>query len=157
LGINREGKALLDDFDAMPVEERNMARWMFLNPRARIVYRNWEIIAPQMVAILRAAAIEGVRNDALSAIVGELTVASPEFAHFWTDYRLFEHTYGVKHFFNEAVGEMKINYETLPLPGDNGQTVVVYSADPGSPSEEKLAFLSNWAAPGAALSEQGHD
>ena len=134
-----------------------MARWMFLNPRARIVYLNWEQIAPQMVAILRAAAIEGVRNDALAKIVGELTVASPEFARYWTDYRLFEHTYGVKHFFNESVGEMKINYETLPLPGDNGQTVVVYSADPGSPSEEKLAFLSSWAAPGAEVIRQRPD
>lgn len=146
LGINQAGKALIDDFDAMPPEERNMARWMFLNPRAKSIYLNWNTIAPQMVAILRAAAIAGVRNDALSKIVGDLTVASPDFARFWNEYRLFEHTYGIKHFFNETVGELKINYETLPLPGDNGQTIVVYSADAGSPSEEKLTLLSSWAA-----------
>ena len=39
---------------------------------------------------------------------------------------------------------MKINYETLALPGDSGQTVIVYSADRGSPSEEKLKLLSSW-------------
>ena len=154
LGINQAGKALLDDFDAMPSSERNMARWMFLNPRAKVVYRNWETIAPQMVAILRDAAGGGNHNDYLSALVGELTVASREFAGFWADYRLFEHTYGVKHFYNETVGELTVNYETLPLPADGGQTVVVYTADPGSPSEEKLRLLASWNA--AAAVDRGH-
>ena len=147
LGINQAGTLLLDDFDAMPAEERNMARWMFLNPRARIVYLNWDTIAPQMVAILRDAAGTQPNSDSLTKLIGELSLASPEFARFWADYRLFEHTHGVKHFFNEAVGELRINYETLALPGDDGQTVIVYSADPGSPSEEKLKLLGSWAAP----------
>lgn len=146
LGINHAGKALLDDFDAMPREDRNLAKWMFLNPRAKVVYLNWEAIAPQMVAILRNAAIPGVRNELLTRLVGELTVASPEFARMWSDYRLFEHSHGVKHFFNETVGEMKINYETMPLPGDHGQSVVVYTADVGSASEEKLKLLASWTA-----------
>jgi transcriptional regulator with XRE-family HTH domain len=150
LGINAMGKALLDDFDVMPVAERNMARWMFLNPRAKIVYLNWDAIAPQMVAILRAAAIPGLRDDRLEKLIGELTVSSSDFARFWADYRLFEHSHGVKHFYNETVGEMKINYETLAMPGERGQTVVVYSADKGSPSEEKLQLLASWSAAGKA-------
>jgi transcriptional regulator with XRE-family HTH domain len=157
LGINHAGKALLDDFDAMPIAERNMARWMFLNPRAKFVYLDWDRIAPQMVAILRNAGGSGIRNDTLTTLVGELTVASPEFARYWADYHLFEHTYGVKRFFNEAVGEMKINYETLPLPGDSGQTVVVYSADRGSPSEEKLKLLSSWTAKAAETKVSSED
>ena len=147
LGINAGAKALLGDFESMPAKDRNMARWMFLDPRAKIVYLNWDQIAPQMVAILRAAAVTGVRNDILEKLVGELTVASPEFARFWSDYRLFEHTHGVKRFFNETVGELRLNYETLALPGDRGQTVIVYSADRGSPSEEKLRLLASWNAP----------
>lgn len=143
LGINRAGTLLLDDFGAMPPEERNMARWMFLNPRAREVYRNWDVIAPQMVAILRnAAAVDG-DNDYLMALVSHLTVASDDFAHYWADYRLFEHSHGVKIFYNERVGELKLNYEALPLPADHGQTVIVYSADHGSPSAEKLLLMSD--------------
>ena len=156
LGINSTAKALIDDFDSMPAEERNMARWMFLNPRAKIVYLNWDQIAPQMVAILRAAAIPGVRDDRLEKLVGELTVASPDFARFWADYRLFEHRHGIKHFYNETVGEMKINYETLAMPGERGQTVVVYSADKGSPSEEKLQLLASWnSAPATQATADG--
>ena len=146
LGINRAAKTLLDDFDAMPIRERNLARWMFLNPRAKQIYLDWADIAAQLVAILRAAAVDGVRNDRLAELVGELSMASPEFARFWADYRLFEHTHGVKRFFHEAVGEMQLNYEALPLPGDGGQIVTIYTADKGSPSEEKLALLSSWSA-----------
>ncbi|MFC6159116.1 helix-turn-helix transcriptional regulator [Kribbella jiaozuonensis] len=146
LGINHAAKALLDDFDAMPIRERNLARWMFLDPRPKQIYLDWAKIAAETVAILRAAAVAGVCNERLTELVGELSVASPEFVRFWADYRLFEHTHGIKRFFHEAVGEMQLNYQALPLPGDNGQTVIVYTADKGSPSEEKLALLSSWSA-----------
>ena len=146
LGINHTAKALLDDFDAMPIRDRNMARWMFLNPRAKQVYPDWADIAAQIVAILRAAAGADACNDRLAELIGELSLASPEFARFWADYQLFEHTHGIKRFFHEAVGEMQLNYQALPLPGDHGQNVIVYTADKGSPSEQKLAFLSSWTA-----------
>ena len=146
LGSNHAARALLDDFDAMPIRERNFARWMFLDQRPRQIYRDWSKIAAETVAILRAAAVAGVCNERLTELVGELSVASPEFARFWAEYRLFEHTHGVKRFFNEAVGDMQLNYQALPLPGDTGQKVIVYTADKGSASEEKLALLSSWSA-----------
>ncbi|MTD16404.1 helix-turn-helix domain-containing protein [Nakamurella sp. YIM 132087] len=149
LGINRAGALLLDDFQAMPVAERNMARWMFLSPRARVVYRNWAEIAPQMVAVLRAAAISagaaGDPDDHLAGLVAELATASWEFAAMWADYRLFEHTHGIKEFFHEAVGPMSLRYETLALPGDPGQTVILYTAPPASPSERRLLELGELA------------
>ncbi|GAA2519195.1 hypothetical protein Ahu01nite_093120 [Winogradskya humida] len=129
LGINRAGKLLLDDFDAMPPTERNTARWMFLNPRARIVYLDWPEIAAGVVAVLRAAAMPGVPDPALTALVDDLTARSPEFARLWSGYELSEHTHGVKRFFHESAGEMRISYETMLLPGSQGQTVLIYSAD----------------------------
>jgi len=143
LAINDTARALFDDFPAMPVEHRNLVRWMFLNPRAREVYLEWERHASEMTAILRAAA-NGPRTEALDRLVGELTIESPDFARFWGEYRLYEHTHGLKRFGNDIVGEMQLHYETLPLVGERGQTIVVYSADPGSPSEEKLQLLSSW-------------
>ncbi|WP_440105057.1 helix-turn-helix transcriptional regulator [Streptosporangium sp. H16] len=146
LGINHAGKALLDDFAAMPVAERNTARWMFLNPRARVVYRDWAEIAADIVAVLRAGAVPGTDNETLSRIVGELSTRSEEFASMWADYRLSEHQHGVKRFFHEAVGDMRLNYQTLHLPDSHGQTIVIYTADTGSPSEEKLRLLASWTA-----------
>jgi transcriptional regulator with XRE-family HTH domain len=147
VAINRMGKILIDDFDAMPAAERNMARWMFLNPRAREVYPDWAEIAAQMVAILRAAAGPDATDPLLSALVGELTTRSQEFARFWADYKVYKHTHGTKKFHHDAVGEMTINYESLVPPGEPDLSLIIYSAATGSPSEEKLKLLSSWVTP----------
>ncbi|MFC8427567.1 helix-turn-helix transcriptional regulator [Streptomyces sp. NPDC057253] len=149
LDINHTGKALLDDFDAMPLAERNTARWMFLNPRARVVYRDWAEIAADVVGVLRNSARNG-EDEALSRIVGDLSMRSAEFAAMWADYRLAEHQHGVKRFYHEAVGDMRLNWQTLHLPDSHGQTIIIYSADTGSPSEEKLRLLASWTANDAA-------
>jgi transcriptional regulator with XRE-family HTH domain len=147
VAINRMGKILIDDFDAMPAAERNMARWMFLNPKARTVYPDWAEIAEQMVAILRVTAGKDAQDPALTALVGELTTRSDEFARFWADYRVFQHTHGTKDFHHDAVGTMTINYESLVPPTDPELSLIIYTAAKGSPSEEKLAILASWEAP----------
>lgn len=154
LGMNAVAKALFVDFEAMPVAERNLARWMFLAPEARNVYLDWEVHAAEMVAILRAAA-QGPHAARLATLVGQLSVTSPDFARHWADYRLHQHTHGVKRFGNDVVGELRLNYQALPLQEDVGQTIVVYHADPGSPSAEKLELLSSWvlSRPRAAAEE----
>ncbi|MBE8516059.1 helix-turn-helix domain-containing protein [Amycolatopsis sp. H6(2020)] len=146
VAINRMGKILIDDFDAMPPAERNMVRWMFLDPKARTVYPDWAEIAEQMVAILRVAAGKDARDPALTALVGELTTRSEEFARFWSDYRVFQHTHGTKSFHHDAVGTMTINYETLVPPTDPDLSLIIYTAPAGSPSEEKLKILASWEA-----------
>lgn len=141
LAVNRVAAALLDDFEA----ERNLVRWTFLSPRAREVYADWDTIAPQVAAAVRYRASQTGPDPVLAQLVGEVTMASPEFARFWADYRLYEHSHGVKRFRNEVVGELSLRYETLTLPADDGQELVVYSAAPGSPDEEKLHLLASWA------------
>ncbi|TKK87809.1 helix-turn-helix domain-containing protein [Herbidospora galbida] len=146
VAINRMGAALLDDFDAMPPGERNMARWTFLNPKARSVYPDWDEVAPQMTAILRAAAGPDARDPRLTRLVEELTAQSPEFARFWADYEVFQHTHGTKRFHHDAVGTMTLNYESLIPPADPHLSLIIYSAATGSPSEEKLRRLADTSA-----------
>ncbi|WP_328616759.1 hypothetical protein OHS18_10015 [Amycolatopsis sp. NBC_00355] len=135
VAINRMGKILIDDFDAMPPAERNMVRWMFLDPKARAVYPDWAGIAAQMVAILR-------RAPGSAPLVAELSERAPEFAGFWADHQVFQHTHGTKRFHHDAVGEMVINYESLVPPSDPELSLIVYTAATGSPSEEKLRLLA---------------
>lgn len=140
LAINKAGSVLIDDFSAMPVADRNWARWTFLNPRARTVYVDWDEIAAQVVAVIRAAGAlqSGPRLDQLCA---ELSSQSSEFARLWSEHRVFRHTHGPKRFHNEAVGDMTLNYETMQLPADPGLSLILYTADPGSPSEARLREL----------------
>ncbi|WP_158566696.1 helix-turn-helix transcriptional regulator [Actinomadura craniellae] len=151
VAINRMGKVLFDDFDAMPPGERNTARWMFLNPRARVVFPDWEEIGSQMAAILRLTAGRvsvgpPEHRASMARLVDDLCSRSEEFARVWAEHRIFQHTHGTKRFRHEAVGIMMINYESLIPPADPGLTLTLYTADTGSPSEEKLRALADWAA-----------
>ena len=145
LGLNHAAKALLTDFSARPPAERNTARWTFLDPRARAVYLDWESVAAGVVAFLRASAVDP-QDEALRHLVADLSARSPEFAQMWAAYRLSDHRHGVKRFFHEVVGELRLNFHTMRSPDGGPQSLVIYSADTGSPSEEKLRLLSSWTA-----------
>lgn len=41
---------------------------------------------------------------------------------------------------------MTLNYETLDISGSDGQFLSTYTADVGSPSDEKLRLLISWDA-----------
>ncbi len=155
LAINRIGAALTADFDAMPVKERNIARWLFLDPSARRVYPDWESVAAGTVAALRRSWNPGSRDTMLEELVGELTVKSPDFSRFWSEYRLFEHGYGRKRFHHDLVGDLTLNYETLSVAGDDGLFISTYAADPASPSAEKLDLLISWVAGHDGLPSRG--
>jgi hypothetical protein len=134
LAVNRMAVLLFDDFEAMPLPERNMLHWMFLNPKARQVYPDWSEIAAQLVAILRLAAGRDVDDRKLAALVGELSAQSDDFARCWSDHRVFQHTHGPKRYHHESVGVMTLNYETLIPPIGPDLRVIVYTADVGWPT-----------------------
>ncbi|TGN75688.1 XRE family transcriptional regulator [Streptomyces bauhiniae] len=146
LAWNRAASVLLADFGAMAPVDRNIARWLFLDPATRTRYPDWEEIAAPTVAALRSYRNPRVPDEALERLVGELSVASGEFARYWADYRLFEHGHGRKRIFHPAVGVMTLNYETLHIADSDGQFLSTYTADVGSPSEEKLRILMSWDA-----------
>lgn len=145
VAINRMGKVLLDDFDAMPWRDRNLARWMFLNPRARVVYPHWPQLAAKMVAILRTASGRGRPAVGLAELVDELAGRSEEFKQYWNDYEVYRPTNGTKLFFHEAVGVMTVNHESLTPTADQDLSLLIYTAATASPSEAKLKALSDWS------------
>lgn len=138
LAINRAGRLLIHDFDGLPVSDRNMVRWMFTDPAARRVYPDWPDIAAQLVAILRLNSGQNRADARLAELVSDLSMTSAAFAKLWADQKLFQHTHGPKRFHHDAVGTFTVNYETVHLPDDPGLSLILYSADAGSPSEAKL-------------------
>lgn len=141
LAQNRASAMLIHDFATLPAGERNMVRWMFCDPAARAVYPDWPDIAAQLVAILRVAGGRDVEDDVLARLVDDLSSRPPEFARLWADRSLFQHTHGPKRFQHDAVGTFTLNYETMQLPADPGLSLILYTADPGSPAEAKLIEL----------------
>ncbi|MEU8717951.1 helix-turn-helix transcriptional regulator [Streptomyces sp. NPDC048663] len=144
LASNRLARAVLADFDALPVQRRNLARYYLLDPQGRERTGEWEQVACETVAMLRLEAGRCPGDRRLADLIGELTLKSPEFGPWWNDHRVLRHTHGTRHYRHPLVGDLHFTYESLNLPGDENQTLCVYMAEPGSPTAESLRILSSW-------------
>ncbi|MVO83469.1 helix-turn-helix domain-containing protein [Streptomyces sp. p1417] len=145
LGWNRMAAALFGDWGELPREERNWARLTFLNASMReLFHETWEQKASDIVSFLRMEAGCYPDDPRLSALVGELSVKSPEFRGLWATHDVKEKSHGVKRLRHPVVGELTLSFEVLRLPDDHDQSLVTYHAEPASPSAEGLALLSSW-------------
>lgn len=152
LGANALGRALYAPLYASaerlgsgPV---NSARFHFLDPLGARAF--WGDLAPRMahdaVAILRAEAGRNPYDKKLTNLVGELSTRSEDFRRLWASHDVRYHRTGTKVFQHPEVGVLELDYEALVLPADTGLQLNVYTAVPGSPSEDGLKLLASWAA-----------
>lgn len=132
-----------------PISPPNTARFMFLNPRAHEFFPDWETLARDVVAVLRSEAGRDPYDRALSDLIGQLSTRSDEFRIRWAAHNVKFHQTGAKRLHHPVVGELSLSYEALELAADPGQRLLVYTAEPGSPSQEALDLLASWAAPDA--------
>jgi transcriptional regulator with XRE-family HTH domain len=148
LAVNPLGRALyapvLDDPSRTPP---NLARFCFLDPRAEDLYPDWDEAANTTVALLRTEAGRAPYDRALTELVGELATRSDAFRTRWAAHDVRLHRTGAKQFCHPIVGELSVAFDAMELSADQGLTLTVYTAEPGSASAEKLALLSSWSAP----------
>lgn len=139
-------KLLQGALNAAPARQRNMLRLIFLDRRWRNLYADWEKVARDGVAYLRLEA--GTRRDdpELHALVGELSLNSEEFRRWWAAHNVRDKTHGRKRFNHPDVGPLTLAYETLRLPDQPDQALVVLSAEAGSASEQALRQLDDQTA-----------
>lgn len=146
LATNALARALYSEMYVDPVRPVNHARFVFLDPRAHDFYRDWERAANDTVAILRSEAGRDPYDRPLSDLVGELSTRSEEFRTRWAAHNVRLHQTGVKHVHHPVVGDLSLTFEMMELRADTGLTILMYTAEPGSRSEEALNLLGSWAA-----------
>ena len=144
LAWNRMARALLGDIAALPPQERNMAKLVFLDPNARDLYVDWDAKATEVVSVLRMYAGCSADDPQLPGLIGELSVRSEEFRRLWAAHTVTEKGHGAKRLHHPLVGEMTLSYETLTLPDEHDVSLVTYHAEPGSRSAESLRLLAGW-------------
>ncbi|TKJ20619.1 helix-turn-helix transcriptional regulator [Blastococcus sp. CCUG 61487] len=146
LATNRLGRALFTDAYGDTSSGFNLARYLFLDPRSRDFYLEWDTVARDSVASLRAYAGRNPYDRGLTDLVGELTTRSEEFAGWWATHAVKFHRTSTKKIHHSVVGDLEVTGEALELPGDPGLRIVVYTVEPASPSEQALAFLASWSS-----------
>ena len=145
VAANGLGEALYAPMFDRTIRPPNSARFVFLDPAARELYRNWDRAADDVVAVLRAAAGHDPYDRDLSDLVGELSTQSQEFRVRWARHDVRQHITGLKHFHHPVVGDLDLTYDRMDLAADPGLTLFTYTAEPGSRDDETLKLLGSWA------------
>jgi transcriptional regulator with XRE-family HTH domain len=146
LAWNDLAAALLTDFGAVAPAERNMARLVLFDERCRQLYEDWPAKVRDVAGYLRLDAARHPADPRGAALLTELLAASPEFRAAWGEHGLKDKTHGEYVYRHPIVGRLQLGFEALRLPADPDQTLVVCTAEEGSPSEIALRLLASWAA-----------
>ncbi|MBE3010380.1 helix-turn-helix domain-containing protein [Microbispora sp. NEAU-D428] len=146
LAANRLARAFYCDMYATGQRSPNLARYTFLDPASRRFYPDWDLAADMTVAILRTEAGRDPHDKELHDLVGELCTRSDAFRTRWGAHNVRHHGTGVKRFHHPVVGDLTLAYEGLAMVAAPGLTLTVYTAEPGSSSEEGLRLLASWSA-----------
>ncbi|WP_410657626.1 helix-turn-helix transcriptional regulator [Amycolatopsis sp. lyj-112] len=137
--------ALMEDFSALSRRDRNLVRRTFLGPRPE-EQRLYGVsddgeFAAGAVRSLRATAGRYPDDPEVTGLVRELLDGSEEFARLWAAHEVCAEPALCKTFQHPVVGPVSVNCDVLGIT-DRDQQVVIYTADPGTPSEEALRLLS---------------
>jgi transcriptional regulator with XRE-family HTH domain len=146
LAANPLARAFYDEVYADREAPPNLARYTFLDSAARRFYPDWDQIADITVAILRTEAGRDPHDKGLHDLVGELSTRSNEFRTRWGAHNVRHHGSGAKNYHHHVVGDLTLAYEGLEMAAEPGLTLTIYTAEPGSPSDERLRLLASWAA-----------
>lgn len=143
---NRLGRALFPELFPEGAAPLNHSRYLFLDPRSRRFYIDWETSAREAVSAMRLVAGHDPSDRALMALVGELATRSDDFRTWWGGHTVRTHSSGTKRIDHPVVGEMTVAFETLALPSTPGVHIAAYTTEPGSPSADALGLLRSWSA-----------
>ncbi|MFJ8311011.1 MULTISPECIES: helix-turn-helix transcriptional regulator [unclassified Streptomyces] len=124
----------------------NLARMAFLDPVASAFFPHWDRAAEATVASLRQATGLTPRYPRLHELVRMLSESSEEFLALWRSHSVHCKSYSDKQLHHPDVGPLSLTYQTFDVRGAMGQQLVIYHAEPGSPSAQALALLSPLAA-----------
>ncbi len=154
LAVNDLGRAFYSPVIGDGGRTPNLARFQFLDPAARDFYPDWEKFAEMCVAVMRAEAGRDPHDKGLQDLVGELSLRSDTFRTLWAAHDVRTHGAGTKRFHHPIVGELILAYEELAITAEPGNVLLIYTAEPGSPSAERLKLLASWGADNRSLAAE---
>ncbi|WP_314454762.1 helix-turn-helix transcriptional regulator [uncultured Microbacterium sp.] len=146
LYANPLGRALFSEMFDDASCRGNTVRFVFFSPAARRFYRDWERIARTAVGSLRVEAGKNPYDTELSNLIGELSTRSDTFRVLWGANDVGAFSDGTKSISHPVVGDLQLEHSAMVLPGATDLLMTVYSAAPGSTTEDGLALLASWAA-----------
>jgi transcriptional regulator with XRE-family HTH domain len=125
----------------------NILRSVLLDEAVQEFLPGWQNRIGSLVAALRVMVGPDVDDPRLTNLVGELSVKSELFRRLWSRHDAKPHPGGGVHRLRHpVVGDLELHYEKFAVTGADGQLLVVYHAEPGSPNADALTLLGSLPA-----------
>ncbi len=143
---NRAAAVVLNDYGALPADQRNILRMMFTNPHVQEAQYDWESVARFVVATFRADAARAGAVAEVTALVDELSLLSPQFAAFWRDNDVRTYGEGVKHLKHPELGPITFEYSAFAVDGRPDLGMVIYNPATAEGAERIRALIRSKSA-----------
>lgn len=153
LAWNTLATQFIGDPATFPPDNRNMLRWLFRRP-ATDSYWGTEshlYFARHSVADLRAAYGHYPGDPGIAALVTELLGCSPQFTEMWAAHDVRVRRRIVKRVEHPLVGWLEFECQVLNVSTAD-QRLIVYCAEPGSPTHAAFKRLAEQASVGNSTS-----
>ncbi|HXT88568.1 MAG TPA: helix-turn-helix transcriptional regulator [Trebonia sp.] len=130
----------------------NRLRSLLLDPEEQAFQQDWTHSAEGFIAAFRKSISDDVDNPRFVELAGELALSSERFRTLWARHDVRSLDGGTTTVHHPVVGELRLHRDKLPV---DGLLLVLYYADQGSESDEKLRLLASMAQPAPAPARGG--
>jgi transcriptional regulator with XRE-family HTH domain len=138
---NRAATVMLTDYGSLPPGQRNILRFIFLDPKVRAAQVDWDNVARFVLGSFRVDAARAGAAAEVEPLVDELCRLSPEFKAMWRDNDVRSHAEGVKKIRHPVLGPVAFEYSAFAVDGRPDLSMIVYN--PATPADaEKIRSLT---------------
>ena len=142
LAWNRGAKVLMPALAKLPSQERNLLRFMFLDPRAQTIHPSWGNMARFIVSAFRLDTARAGASLKASPMINELRQRSPEFAHLWEEHELpspgFSAIGEIRH---PHLGTLSLEHSAFAVDGRTDLLLSVYTPVSANDAERIAAAV----------------
>ncbi len=124
---NAAAAAVLTDYAALPVGDRNVLRTLFNKAGARASLPDWEADARFALAAFRVDAARAGDCAEAAALAAELQASSADFRRLWAENETSSHYVGQKRIQRPDVGTIALEYQALSVDSAAGLSMVVFT------------------------------
>jgi transcriptional regulator with XRE-family HTH domain len=125
---------------------RNLLELVFGDPLARSFYVDWPDVAANTVAGFRFNHGRHPNDPRVREVLSRMLDESPEFADLWSGHDVRGKSLREKRFQHSDIGCITLTMQAFDVRSAPGQELVVYHAEPGSPSADALSLLGSLSA-----------
>jgi transcriptional regulator with XRE-family HTH domain len=139
---NRAATVMLMDYGSLPPEQRNILRFIFLEPRARAAQYDWESVARFVLGAFRVDAARAGAEAEVEPLVEELCRLSPEFRAMWRENDVRgHHREAVKQIRHPVLGPLAFEYTAFAVDGRMDLSMVVYNPATAADAERIKSLM----------------